>query len=464
MSLPALTAVTHRWESDVAGHLDRSAHVHVARRCADLAELLGCVAAGIGQVAAVSADLRGMDAGVIHRLAQDGVRVLGVHAPGDDAGRRALARWGVDAVISADADAETVEGALGSLVAEPATLAPDGERGPVTGAGEAAAVSDPGTVTDAAPGPGPRTGGGDGEGYQPGGPQVDTGRTVVVWGPVGAPGRTTVAVHLAAELAGPGSPVVLVDADTYGASVAQSLAVLDEAPGLAAAVRAADQGVLDRAALVRLAPEVQPGLRVLTGMPRADRWPEIREHALADVIQECTRLAAWTVVDISFCLEQDEELSFDTAAPRRNGAALAAIAAADLVVVVGSADPVGLQRLVRAAQELGSHTAVPSLVVVNRVRRAAVGRDPERRVREALQRFAGLERVHLIPEDRDSLDHAALVGRTLGEVRDGSPAHRALIDLADEVRGEPAGSRRMRARGRTGSARRWGRSAGHLAP
>jgi hypothetical protein len=50
-------------------------------------------------------------------------------------------------------------------------------------------------------------------------------------------------------------------------------------------------------------------------------------------------------VDCGFCIEVDEELSYDTAAPRRNGATVTALEQADLVVVVGSADPLGLARL-----------------------------------------------------------------------------------------------------------------------
>ena len=42
------------------------------------------------------------------------------------------------------------------------------------------------------------------------------GRLVAVWGPTGAPGRTTVATYLACELAGLGVSTVLADADTYG--------------------------------------------------------------------------------------------------------------------------------------------------------------------------------------------------------------------------------------------------------
>ena len=73
------------------------------------------------------------------------------------------------------------------------------------------------------------------------------------------------------------------------------------------------------------------------------------------------------MVDCGFSLEDDEELSYDTLAPRRNGATLTNLALADEVVVVGGCDPVGLQRLVRGLQELGTVQAPPPTVCVNRV-------------------------------------------------------------------------------------------------
>ena len=130
------------------------------------------------------------------------------------------------------------------------------------------------------------------------------------------------------------------------------LGLLDESPGLAGAARLAGAGTLDGAALVRLAWSVRPHLRVLTGLARADRWPELRPRAVAAVLEEARRLADVTVVDCSFSLEDDEELSFDTAAPRRNGATLAVLEAADTVLCVSGADPVALQRSIRALGEL----------------------------------------------------------------------------------------------------------------
>ena len=95
---------------------------------------------------------------------------------------------------------------------------------------------------------------------------------VAVWGPTGAPGRTSVALGIAGELAELGFPTMLIDADVYGGVVAQLLGLLDEAPGLAAACRLANNGTLDLPGLAELAVQVRPGLRVLTGIARAERW------------------------------------------------------------------------------------------------------------------------------------------------------------------------------------------------
>jgi Flp pilus assembly CpaE family ATPase len=234
------------------------------------------------------------------------------------------------------------------------------------------------------------------------------------------------------------------------------LGLLDEAPGLAAAARLANNGTLDVTALAAAAPRVAADLRVLTGISRADRWPELRPAALEQVWETARSLAAVTVVDCGFCLEQDEELSFDTAAPRRNGATLATLAAADVVLAVGSGDPVGVQRLVRGLAELREVCPdVSPRVVVNRVRRGAVGPDPRRQLADALERYAGVSDVVLVPEDRDAVDTAVLQARLLSEVAPDSPARRALADLAAGLSGRAAPrGRRRRFTGPRGSGRR----------
>ncbi len=252
---------------------------------------------------------------------------------------------------------------------------------------------------------------------------------------------------------------MLADADTYGGVIAQVLGLLDEAPGLAAAVRQANTGSLDLLALARLATTVNPHLRVLTGIARADRWPELRPSGLEVVYRLARTLVAVTVVDCGFCLEQDEELIYDTAAPRRNGATLATIEMADAVVVVGSADPVGLQRLVRGLAQLRDVApGVAPTVVVNRLRKGPIHGDVEAQVRSALERYAGVSEVVVIPEDSSSMDRSLATGRTLAECAPSAPARLALAGLARSLAAElGVGGHGARSRRRsTGMAARRG--------
>jgi len=423
VSLSVLTAVSHRWESELVTALEASASLTVVRRCADLADLLAAASAGLADVAIVSADLRSLDRAALHHLASHSVRVAGAVEPGDDPGERRLRQLGIDVVVHSDAATHELEEALGQLdtLTGPATL-PFGEAAAPHGA------SAPGAS-------------GDGEGWVP----VEDSQLIAVWGPTGAPGRTTVALNLAAELAHSGARTLLVDADTYGSSIAQSLALLDEAPGVAAAARAADQGSLDLHSLARLAPEVSARLRVLTGIPRADRWPELRAAAVENVLTVARQLAECVVVDCGFAVEDDEELSYDTLAPRRNAATLTALERADELIVVGSAEPVGLQRLVRAVQDLGSIPSPTPRVVINKVRASSVGTRPQRRIAEALSRFAGMDDLAFLPWDQASLDGAMFAGRSLVEFAPQSELRRALADVAGRYAAglaEPVGSRR----------------------
>jgi MinD-like ATPase involved in chromosome partitioning or flagellar assembly len=226
------------------------------------------------------------------------------------------------------------------------------------------------------------------------------------------------------------------------------LGVLDESPGLAAACRQATAGRLDPEALAALCWQVRPSLRLLTGIPRAERWTELRPPALASVLTAARGLADFVVVDCGFCLEADEELSFDSLAPRRNGATLAILDAADLVLAVGAADPVGLQRLARGLIELrDAEVTATSWVLLNKVRSSVAPGDSSAEVTGALRRFTGRVPAALLPDDHEAVDAALAAGKTLSEVRPASPLRRAFVELAAGLAGvDPPAARRHRRR------------------
>lgn len=426
MRIPVITAVPGaEWEAELVAQLGRENHgVTVIRRCVDVAELLSTAASGTARAALVSTDLRRLDRDTVGQLISAGVAAVGVVHPGDVAAVHLLRQLGVHRIVPADAGAEAIARAVVQAVAD-------------------AMVTDDVSTGDPAmafPVLGPV--------LRPPPPPPGRGRIVAVWGPTGAPGRTTVSIGLADETARLGVSTLLVDADVYGGTVAQMLGLLDESAGLAIGCHAAASGRFDTADLAGLSRRLRPTLRVLTGPARADRWPELRPTAVLAVLEQARHLSAATFVDCGFCLEQDEELAYDTAAPRRNGATVAVLRAADTVVCVGSADPVGLRRLVRGIEELKQAVqGVQPLVVVNRVRATVVPGEPRREIDAALRRWAGVAARAYLPAAPAVVDTAMRTGATLAEAAPDSPLRRSVAELARQLAGLPAtddGRRRLR--------------------
>ena len=259
------------------------------------------------------------------------------------------------------------------------------------------------------------------------------GTVIAVWGPAGSPGRTTLAINVAIELALAGHSVTLADVDTHGASIAPALGMLDESPGFAAACRLAGADSLTIAELERIGQVYSTGaaaMWVLTGIGRAGRWPELSADRVTSTIATCRTWTDFTILDTGASLESDEEISSDLFAPRRNAATLSALAAADHTIAVGAADPVGLSRFLRAHVELVETVQTDAItVVMNKVRASAIGVNPSGQVQQTLSRFGGIDSPVLIPHDLAALDAAVLTGKTLAEVAPKSPARLAIREL-----------------------------------
>jgi MinD-like ATPase involved in chromosome partitioning or flagellar assembly len=415
VSVGLLTAGSGQtWENELVAALDRpGAPLSVVRRCVDIADVLAEATTGRAAAVVISSDLRRLDTEAVERLQLAGVVVIAVHPASDTRAAARLERIGIHHVVSDDAGPDVlVAAARSALLDGPDEVSAVGLSDPRVALRQV--IPDEPPVTE-----------------EPPGDADPTGSVIAVWGPTGAPGRTTVAMGLAVAAAEAGVRTLLVDGDVYGGVLASAFGLLDESPGLAGACRAAANGRLDAAELGRLQWSLTPALRLLTGIGRPDRWPEIRPSAIPAVLGMARSTAALTVVDCGFALETDEEITFDTMAPRRNGATLALLAEADLVLAVGSADPPGVERLVRGLGELSDHVPTArTRVVLNRLRRSAAS---ESEAEDAIRRFTGHGVLRSLPEDRAAADKAWQRGVALVRAAPASPLTNALATLSGDV-------------------------------
>ncbi|GAA4704322.1 MULTISPECIES: hypothetical protein [Kocuria] len=424
MSISVVTLGTGTWP--LVDQIERQhGSVTVVRRCLDLSELLACAHTGMARVALLAEGAEELTASLLEQLSLSSVRVL-VLAGHDEIRLAALGVTIVPEGVSGDDVTGLIEQVADSPDPVPSyrghSHTDDHPRATTVPETHQADTSETHETTAASADPGPF-------------PQGGTGRIITVWGPMGAPGRTVTALNVAAELALTGSTVLLVDADTYAASVAASLGMLEEAAGLAQACRLADQGRLDGDGLQRCATRVSVAgatMDVLTGLTRHDRWPEVRAAALETVLLHASEAYHAVVVDTSFGLESDEEISLDTVAPRRNAATLSACAMADTVIALGSADALGIPRLVKTLPDLTD--AAPSarlLLVINKLRKTSVGRSGADSVAEAWARFSpghGIDAT--LDWDPTACDEALLAGAVLAESAAKSGLRQQITNLA----------------------------------
>ncbi len=242
----------------------------VGGRCLDGPSLLERASEPGFDVVLAAAELHRLSEGVLAALRERRLPVVLLAADAGDAARLA----GLGRVLPAASPGVIVAAALRQAAAPGARPpGPMDAVGSAGGAGAPPAALPPAAERDA---PTPRAG-------RPG------GRVVAVTSGKGAPGKTTIAIALAALLGEHGPGVVLLDADLRGGNVA---AYLDLDPRRGLVGLAAAGGRLDR--------ELQegPGCSVLAGVERPELAAGLAGGALSGVTSALRERFETVVVDL----------------------------------------------------------------------------------------------------------------------------------------------------------------------
>lgn len=401
----------------------QSTGLDVVRRCVDAADLLGAAAGDPACPVVIAATLPRLAPDVVSRL---GDRVI-VGVSADGLGIDRLSRMGVGTVLAtaptAHATMQQVADVCSAAVISAASArtpstssAPDDDQGEGQRQGPSAQHPRATTVDESDPGQSVGASVGD-----------RSASIVAVWGPMGAPGRTTVAVGVAESLADSGARVCLIDADTYAPSITMALGLVEETSGLASACRSAEAGTLRPSGLASLTmacgTDGDGRWRVLGGIDHPDRWVDCRPAALERVWSAAREAFDVIVIDIGFCLEVDSSPA--AWGRQRNAAAVSALTSADHVVAVGDASPVGAVRLLAGMDQV-TQTAPGIPVTLVRNRASGRGRD----WRDLIGDRTAPHRIVDVPADAAAVQRCWDTGRSLGEGARRSRVRRAMATVA----------------------------------
>lgn len=260
-------------------------------------------------------------------------------------------------------------------------------------------------------------------------PQI--GKIIAVWGTHGAPGRSTLALALAAYLNEQGS-TILVDCDINAPAQVQLLGLPEDSSGLASAARLATHGELDSTRLVQTLLSAKADLQVLTGLGRSGRWRELPVASMNKVWEVCRHTAEYTVVDLSGGLEEERVEDF-AMEPDHDAVAAALLEQADLTLIVGAADPVGIRRLIQLLNSNRKAVGGRSQVVVNRVRSSTAGADPNSAIGSVLARYTSASDIVYVPADYRLFDKALMQAQPVAVVESRSSAAKSIAKLAKLV-------------------------------
>jgi MinD-like ATPase involved in chromosome partitioning or flagellar assembly len=226
---------------------------------------------------------------------------------------------------------------------------------------------------------------------------------IAVTSPHGSTGKTTIAINIALELSVEKYKVLLIDADLSGPSVANYLCLAELPAGLAGALRIASQKRFDDIQLERLSVQVpKTSVSVLPGA-MAELTVSPTHEILTDIITVAKKSFDFVIVDLGSISPSSKASEFNLTHTL--------LQQADQVVLVASADPVGIFRLLAIEVLILELTAQPMLVI-NRLRNSVI---PQARseIKTTLSRLGTIEIKAFFPDDPNQVDQATKDGMVM---------------------------------------------------
>lgn len=226
------------------------------------------------------------------------------------------------------------------------------------------------------------------------------GQIIAVWGPAGSPGRSTLALCLAATLARRDQRVIVVDADSYAPSLAPMLGLHESRSGVQSLSRHARLETVDAHVLEACAVNLElgaQGFSVVTGLNSAAQYVDCGSLAWSRALTTLRAVGHTLVVDLAAPVLQ---LPGETiGGPMRNALTLSTLEEADRVLVVANPTQLSILRLSRDWPRLTELAESASLDVCLNNAPANDRRSLDNSL-HALWQFTGIDEATIFPRDR----------------------------------------------------------------
>jgi MinD-like ATPase involved in chromosome partitioning or flagellar assembly len=360
-----------QWELALGRTIAESSTLKIGRRCVDITEVLTMLEVNEFKICVISSDVQHLDYEVLADIQAKDCLAVGVFSDGDLVKANQLAQLGFEKIIAfSQNDPDSFLNNLLVCVSEKFGLS-------------------------------------NGEATKTG----DTPGLIAVWGTAGSPGRTSLAIDIAATLDQPARPCLLIDADVQAPAIAASLGISEEISGISAAIHQAQIGKLNHESLLDCIRRDKNNLAVLTGILNPDRWIEVRINGLTKVLNFSSQYFAHQIVDLSANLPDTKDASYrEFESNLKFGHTSGVLQIAEKVIFVINGNPLGVIRAAEILQNQITFSPEKLLIVVNKVNNYSFGKSGTKLIENVLHRFIAANKIWFHPESLEAYAKAWLKG------------------------------------------------------
>ncbi len=344
------------WQLELISNLNEDSSLVIKRRCIDAIDLISCIQTNNSAVVVISTDFPLLNLETIKHIDQNQIKIIGVYQIDDLDQFEKLKKFGLKYTQGINyKDVETSALQLVDLLKSKEPEKPMEE-------------TIPGLIS--------------------------------VWGNHGAPGRTTVAINTAFCLAQANQPTLLLDLDSIAPSIASSLSIVSEIPGISSTIHDAMYGKLSKSNFDKNIFQVSHNLHVMTGISNSKRWPELRTTGLIEVLKFASQNYANIVCDLSSVLpDQLEKDNFDQGFFKRFDHIPKVLRISSKIIYVMQANPLSLIRCNEQLEILKEISTLEPFIVLNRVNQIYLGKKYESLINDILLRWTVIENIIKVEED-----------------------------------------------------------------
>jgi len=357
-----LLALTNQtWQLEVMSNINDQSQLKIKRRCVDSVDLMSAVHLGLANKIVISADFPNINVETIVNAKKMGCEIYGIYLQDDSESLEILKNFGV--LINFAINTSENNKSLKTLISQLSNIS------------EIDKFSSELEELTQIPG------------------------LISVWGINGSPGRTSTAINLSFSLANKNSPTLLIDLDAVAPSVASSLGIVSEVPGISSVIHDALKGRLNIQSFEKNVIEVDSGLHVLTGITNPKRWPELRTEGLIQVLKQASQIYPNIVCDLSAVLPETLDPNLNNLDIfRRFDHIPKVLELSTQVIFVLSANPLALIRSSESLEALSEIYKREPLIVLNKVNNFNLGAKYESTVEAILGRWTDPQQIQRIAD------------------------------------------------------------------